>query len=257
MSTTTRNGVLVVITAVLIIAPPCFVIGLHKERPQSISGVNAEKEPQYLGKPYSYWRNEVEEWTRFDDACWWSDGGNMLDAPDHEDPPSDLVIELIRSKQWRPDDPFPYESIDANNEDLMKLLTHLLQDKKRQVQVYAMYSLRPFKSKAKAATPTLIAMLDERDDYVREWAIKALGEIGPDASDACPKLLDILKDNKRGYRKVGVRRAAAEALKQIDEDLAEKSKELFNIRLDDSDFEEFERQIGIPKEKSKEKTGDG
>jgi len=52
--------------------------------------------------------------------------------------------------------------------------------------------------------------LEDKDTYVRESAAEALGEIGPDAKEAIPTLIDLLQD-----REAYVRKSAANALGEI------------------------------------------
>jgi len=56
----------------------------------------------------------------------------------------------------------------------------------------------------------IIKALEYEDTYVRDSAAEALGEIGPDAKNAIPTLIDLLQD-----REVYVRKSAANALGEI------------------------------------------
>ena len=56
----------------------------------------------------------------------------------------------------------------------------------------------------------ILEAVDEKEIDVRESAAEALGEIGPDAKDAIPTLIDLLQD-----REVYVRKSAANALGEI------------------------------------------
>ena len=69
---------------------------------------------------------------------------------------------------------------------------------------------------AKEAVPALIEALKDEDKTARQNAAEALGNMGPDAKDAVPTLIETLKD-KYG----AVRRAAADALGSIGPDAEE------------------------------------
>jgi HEAT repeat protein len=60
------------------------------------------------------------------------------------------------------------------------------------------------------AVPALVEALDDQDFTVRAAASRALGEIGPAASDALPALVNALDDEAQG-----VREAAERALEQV------------------------------------------
>ena len=61
------------------------------------------------------------------------------------------------------------------------------------------------------AVPYLIRALDHGMGHVREWAAVELGNLGPEAGAAAPKLLDVMKHDHDDY----LRLAAAEALVRI------------------------------------------
>jgi len=56
-------------------------------------------------------------------------------------------------------------------------------------------------AKQGAGVPALTAATYDKDDFVREYAARALGRIGPEAVSAVPELLDLLrKDEERDVR---------------------------------------------------------
>lgn len=85
-------------------------------------------------------------------------------------------------------------------------------------RLHAIHELRERSAEASAIVPVLIASLGDSDSFVRRDAARALGEFGPGAASAVPALMALRKD------KESVRRAAAEALDQIDPSAAEQFK---------------------------------
>jgi len=84
-----------------------------------------------------------------------------------------------------------------------------LKHKDPNVRLWAAYHVG---SKDKAAVPVLIELLKHKDPAIREWAASTLRQIGPDAKEAVPALVQALADKQQG---VGVRRAAIWALARI------------------------------------------
>jgi hypothetical protein len=62
----------------------------------------------------------------------------------------------------------------------------------------AMLVLRQFGPTAKDAVPSLIELLNAKDDIIRFQAIRTLGRIGPVAKDALPRLNALLQDPNLG-----------------------------------------------------------
>jgi HEAT repeat protein len=61
------------------------------------------------------------------------------------------------------------------------------------------------------AVPVLVEHLSHQRADIRQWAATVLGEIGADANEATPALIDALSDND-----VGVREAARQSLDLIE-----------------------------------------
>ena len=68
------------------------------------------------------------------------------------------------------------------------------------------------------AVPALKDALNNKSGLTRYWAINALGEIGPQAKDAVPALIEQLKDDNEQRRT-----SAGFALEKIDPDAAKKA----------------------------------
>ncbi len=78
------------------------------------------------------------------------------------------------------------------------------------VRMHAASALVEMGPQAAEATPALIQALKQRNERVAEWAVLILGEIGPAAKDAVPALIDALKGGDWDMRCY-----AAEALGRI------------------------------------------
>lgn len=61
-------------------------------------------------------------------------------------------------------------------------------------------SLSLIGAKAKAAVPALIKGLDDDEEQVFFWSATALAKIGPDAIEAAPELIKLLRRSKRRYK---------------------------------------------------------
>ena len=75
---------------------------------------------------------------------------------------------------------------------------------------YRVEELRP-KLDIRNSLPTLLTALDDGDSNVRGWSAQAIGGIGPDAVDAVPALIRLLKN----YSDEGSRNSACIALRGI------------------------------------------
>jgi HEAT repeat protein len=64
---------------------------------------------------------------------------------------------------------------------------------------------------ARQALPELVNCLHDKEYRVRLMAVRALANLGPDAREVVPDLNELLKDEEPGVRDI-----AAQALKQID-----------------------------------------
>lgn len=53
------------------------------------------------------------------------------------------------------------------------------------------------KIKSRESISLLMQLLDDHDDWVRRYSIESLGEFGPQAADATPKLIQILKSSDK------------------------------------------------------------
>jgi HEAT repeat protein len=88
-------------------------------------------------------------------------------------------------------------------------LIECLQDEpNRQFAIHALGRIGPG---AKAAAPALMQMLKDEVYYIRAGAAEALGRVGCDAKSAVAELVKALNDDN-----AHVRRHAAEALDRID-----------------------------------------
>lgn len=104
---------------------------------------------------------------------------------------------------------FALGKIDPQADGVLAVLSRAWRDEERGVREEA---LRALAKCGKPAVPTLIEALRKNfSNDVQIEATKALGQIGPDAKEAVPVLLPLLKDNEEE-----IRRVAEEALKAID-----------------------------------------
>lgn len=85
-------------------------------------------------------------------------------------------------------------------------------------RLHAIHALKDRTAEASTIVPALVESLRDSDAFVRRDAAHALAEFGSDARSAVPALLALQKDHEP------VRRAAAEALRRIDPDAAERFK---------------------------------
>ncbi|MBL7133421.1 MAG: DUF1287 domain-containing protein [Phycisphaerae bacterium] len=83
-------------------------------------------------------------------------------------------------------------------------------DEDERVRMHAASALVEMGPQAAEATPALIQALKQRNEPVAKWAAQVLGEIGPAAKDAVPALIDALKGGDWEMRC-----CAAEALGRI------------------------------------------
>jgi HEAT repeat protein len=106
----------------------------------------------------------------------------------------------------------------AIDKDTAKPVLAFIQETIRQADVNDEIDLarqvRKLGSRAKPLMAEIITMLDAKDSYVRECAALTLGEIGPDAKDALPKLKELA--TKGGNAEAILRKYAVEAVKKIE-----------------------------------------
>ena len=95
---------------------------------------------------------------------------------------------------------------------------------------YRVEELRP-KLDIRNSLPTLLTALDDGDSNVRGWSAQAIGGIGPDAVDAVPALIRLLKN----YRDEGSRNSACIALRGIGPAAKEALPALDNALSDSSE----------------------
>jgi len=95
---------------------------------------------------------------------------------------------------------------------------------------YRVEELRP-KLDIRNSLPTLLTALDDGDNNVRAWSAQAIGGIGPDAVDAVPALIRLLKN----YRDEGSRNSACIALRGIGPAAKEALPALDNALSDSSE----------------------
>jgi HEAT repeat protein len=88
-------------------------------------------------------------------------------------------------------------------------LIEALKDRDGDVRRWAMELLGEFGPEAREAVPALIQLLKSPVD--QEWAMGILGRIGPDARDAVPALTEVLLKHPNA----GVRKIASDALGKI------------------------------------------
>ena len=86
------------------------------------------------------------------------------------------------------------------------------------VRLNAVHKLQERTSEGATVVPVLIEALNDKNQYVRRDAARALGGFGPDAKDAVEPLSARLRDDEPSVRK-----AAAASLKQIDPAAAKKA----------------------------------
>ncbi len=89
-------------------------------------------------------------------------------------------------------------------------LIEALKDQDSSIRQYAVSALGEIGPGAKEAVPALIEALKDQDSFVRRFAAGALGRIGPEAKEAVPALIEALKDQDSR-----IRRSAVSALGRI------------------------------------------
>lgn len=98
----------------------------------------------------------------------------------------------------------------SEDEKYVSSLQKSLKDPSPKMRYWAVKSLGELGPEAKDDVPAIIEALSDSDSMVRMGAAYALAEIGPDASAATPALNSALNDQNEKVRK-----AAAHALKKI------------------------------------------
>ena len=99
--------------------------------------------------------------------------------------------------------------IDPKAKEVVPALERLLHDPDRDVRQEVLVALGQC---GKPAVPALIEALKDLDSNILVRAAEALGRIGPEAKEAIPALLPLLKDDIEEVRNV-----AGAALKKIEE----------------------------------------
>lgn len=80
--------------------------------------------------------------------------------------------------------------------------------------------------------PALVAALQDKDSNVRGWSAQAIGDIGPDATEAVPDLIALLTNSDEGLRNSacialrGIGPAAKQALPTLRKSLSDPSKDV-------------------------------
>jgi len=136
-------------------------------------------------------------------------------------PASDALIETLRHDPdagTRRAAALALARIGAGEEEMVPFLVDMLVDPEDEICGVAAVALARIGPDAKAAVPSLVKLLKAANPLKRKLAAEALGEMGPAAKAAVPALLAALKDEPL------VRRAASEALEQIDADALKRAK---------------------------------
>jgi HEAT repeat protein len=87
-------------------------------------------------------------------------------------------------------------SIIETNEKVISLVKGFT-DKSADERAKVLGKLHGCRSAAKIALPTVLAAMDDADDWVRQCAIRVVWDYGPAAEATVPKLLEIAKSDKR------------------------------------------------------------
>ena len=104
---------------------------------------------------------------------------------------------------------YAHWKITGNADPAVTVLVELLQD--INFQGDAIETLGDMGPEAKNAVPTLIEQLNSSEDYLRESAVLTLGAIGPQAKEALPALRK-MKDDPDAL----IRSAAERAIREVE-----------------------------------------
>jgi len=175
-------------------------------------------EPLYNGRPIAYWvaaLRDSDADVRREAALILEDvhedfKGRSPDDPEYRGIIAALASALgdsdvfVRKCAARAFLTYPRElPVPEDGATVARMLTGL-EDKQevlvRKAAARALWQAGPA-AKQGAGVPGLIAATYDANDFVREYAVRALGRIGPEASAAVPELLDLLrKDPERDVR---------------------------------------------------------
>ncbi|EEF57889.1 HEAT domain containing protein [Pedosphaera parvula Ellin514] len=155
-----------------------------------------QKEPSYQGRYLSDWLEEV----------WYLDGG--------VDPEAEKAVRQIGTNAI----PYLLKLAITRDSALKAKVTAILPEKwfvsyatrSAHNHFSAAFGFDALGSAAEPAVPTLIGLLDDKDDDIRKTATRSLGSIGPEAQNAIPGLIRHLSDPNQD-----VRVCSAEALNNI------------------------------------------
>jgi hypothetical protein len=115
-----------------------------------------------------------------------------------------VVSDVKRGQSTR----YTAEGLSRAGPRLVRALRDALGSENKKIRLDALRSLGVIGSNqkiavrdlAKPAVPDLIALLRDKDDEVRKWAIITLGEIGPNAASAVEPLLALIRDEEHAVR---------------------------------------------------------
>ncbi len=111
----------------------------------------------------------------------------------------------------------------TNGVDAIPSLLHSLKDQESLVRHASADALGSIKMRPEIVVPALIGALDDTDVPTQLSAVLTLGEFGPLAKDAVPKLIKLIEASSIiDARSMYVSERAWEALKKIDPDAAAK-----------------------------------
>lgn len=106
--------------------------------------------------------------------------------------------------------------LDREAQEVLPVLLAGMKDRDEWIRQMSMNALGPMGRHAAPAIPALIAEAADRESETRDVAVLALGQIGPPAKEAVPVLLAVIRENGDRHRRL----FAAEALRRIDPEAA-------------------------------------
>jgi hypothetical protein len=164
---------------------------------QSIT--TGESGPLYSDKPASYWLRRLKD----TNPTYRAEALEALGALALKNKPliPVLVSALNDTDKTNTVVPIAREALAVVGEDAVPMLVGVVGKKSsRFARQNAVVVLSMLRSKAKAAVPVLVELLQENDEALQTNAIYALREIGPDAKPAVPALVKILGPSIKAFK---------------------------------------------------------
>jgi HEAT repeat protein len=151
---------------------------------------DADAGPRYQGWPARLWIKQLEDL----DPNYRLEAIKALGILAKKN--KDLIPVLLASLKDESDEVGQWGAyvLSGFGEEVTPSLVKILKDKTSvTAQIHAAYALGLTDPRPKTAVPALVEALKENDWNLRKAAVKALGEIGPDAKPALPTMADVYR----------------------------------------------------------------